>query len=348
VKIAIISTPHIPTPPSGYGASERVAGVLAEGLQRRGHHVRLFACEGSAAKVAECRTYPDSRLGQSFDQSELIHVGHAVREVGDCDVIHNHCLAAGPAFARLVDRPFLTTLHYVHPLVLANPTGPYVAISDHQQRTLDALTFAGRVYNGIDVTELPLSEQHDDYLLFLGRFHPNKGADLAIEVAKRTGRRLILAAPAPPADQLAWFDLKIRPHLGSRIEWIGPVEGETKARILGRAAATLLPLRWDEPFGLVIAESMACGTPPIAFHRGAAPEIIADGTTGFLVNDIDGMIAAIERVSQISPIACQARVNEHFSVERMIDGYLDLYQRHAIKSPASCTNTKLGTWTPSR
>ncbi|HVB96376.1 MAG TPA: glycosyltransferase family 4 protein [Chloroflexota bacterium] len=335
MKIAIISTPHIPTPPAGYGASERVAGALAEGLQRRGHHVRLFACEGSTARVAECRTYANSRLGQTFDQSELIHVGHAIREVTDCDVIHNHCLAAGPAFAGLVDRPFLTTLHYVHPLVRANPTGPYVAISEQQRRSLRELTFAGRVYNGIDVEDLPLCERHDDYLLFLGRFHPNKGADLAIEVAKRSGRRLILAAPAPPADQVAWFDLNIRPRLDTRIEWIGPVEGKAKAQLLGGAAATLLPLRWDEPFGLVIAESMACGTPPIAFRRGAAPEIISDGTTGFLVDDLEGMIAAVERVSQISPIACRARVEDCFSVERMIDGYLAMYHRHSIRSSAS-------------
>lgn len=335
VKIAMISTPHIPTPPSGYGASERVAGVLAEGLQRRGHHVRLFACVGSQARVAECRTYLTSRLGQSFDQAELIHVGYAMRDVADCDVIHNHCLAAGPAFAELAGRPFLTTLHYVHPIVRANPTGPYVAISEHQRQHLSELTFAGRVYNGVDLNDLQFSESRDDYLLFLGRFHPNKGADLAIEVAQRSGRRLVIAAPSPPADQQAWFDEFIRPRLGAGIEWIGPVEDKTKAHLLGRAVATLLPLRWDEPFGLVIAESMACGTPPIAFRRGAAPEIISDGTTGFLVDTLEEMVAAVERAPQISPIACRARIDKHFSIEQMIDGYLDLYQRHSIKTSLS-------------
>jgi len=332
VRIAIISTPHLPTPPRGYGASERIAGILAEGLQQRGHYVRLFACEGSTARVAECRSFPDTRLAQTFDQSELIHVEHAIREVADCDLIHNHCLAAGPAFAERVDLPFLTTLHYIHPLVQAYPRAPYVAISDHQRQTLGELNIAGRVYNGIDVDGLPLSETHDDYLLFLGRFHPNKGADLAIEVAQRLGRRLVLAAPSPPQDQQVWFDQNVRPHLGGRIEWLGPIEGEEKARLIGRAAATLIPLRWDEPFGLVIAESMACGTPPIAFRRGAAPEIIVDGVTGFLVDDVEGMVTAVERADEIAPATCRARVENHFSTERMIDGYLTLFRRYLTRS----------------
>jgi len=332
MRIAIISTPHIPTPPRGYGASELIAGLLAEGLGRRGHQVCLFACEGSTAAVPACRGYPESRLAQNFEQREIIHVAHAVRDAADCELIHNHCLAAGPGFAPFAGRPFLTTLHYVHPVVRACPDAAYVAISDQQRWSHAELRVVGRVYNGIDLREFPLSRQRDDYLLFLGRFHPNKGADAAIEVARRLGRRLVIAAPAPPDDQRAWFEQRIRPHLRGAIDWIGPVEGAEKARLLGNAAATLLPIRWDEPFGLVMVESMACGTPPIVIRRGAAPELIVDGETGFLVDDLDGMMAAIDRVSEIAPDACRRHVSAHFSADCMVDAYVALYRDYLINS----------------
>src|SRR6185437_6332779 len=222
-------------------------------------------------------------------------------------------------------RPFLSTLHYVHPLVTAFPNAPYVAVSDRQRSALSGINVIGRVYNGIDVNAFALGRHRDDYLMFLGRFHPNKGADLAIEIARRSGRRLIIAAPSPPDDQRDWFEQEIRPKLGGPIEWIGPVERELKARLLGSAAATLLPLRWDEPFGLVMVESMACGTPPIAVRRGAAPEIIVDGVTGFLVDNPHDMIPLVDRASEIDPLACRRHVEACFSVDRMVDQYVDLY-----------------------
>lgn len=332
MRIAIISTPHIPTPPRGYGASELVAGLLAEGLSRRGHHVRLFACAGSEAVVEEIRHYPETRLAQTFEQRELIHVTSAVRDAADCDLIHNHCLSVGPALSRLSSRPFLTTLHYLHPLVQACSDAACVAISDQQRRSLPNVNVVGRVYNGIDLQELPLSRRRGADLLFLGRFHPNKGADLAIEVARRLGRRLVIAAPAPPDDQRDWFEQRIRPHLHGGIEWIGPVEGETKAQVLGSAAATLLPIRWDEPFGLVMIESMACGTPPIAIRRGAAPEIIVDGVTGYLVQDTDEMTLAVEKASTIDSLACRKHVEASFSADRMVEAYLRLYADYLIRS----------------
>lgn len=332
MRIAILSTPHVPTPPRGYGASELIAGLLAEGLRRRGHQIRLFACLGSEAKVDERRHYPEIELARTFDQRELIHVARAVLDASDCDVIHNHCLAVGSAFAALSDRPFVSTLHYVHPLVTAFPNAPYVAVSDRQRAVLSGLNVIGRVYNGIDPSAFPLSRHRDDYLLFLGRFHPNKGADLAIEVARASGRRLVIAAPSPPDDQREWFEREIRPRLGGTIEWIGPVEGEAKARLLGSAAATLVPLRWDEPFGLVMVESMACGTPPIAIRRGAAPEIIVDGVTGYLVDSPQDIIPLIDRVSEIDPLACRRHVEVNFSADRMVDQYLDLYRDYLMRS----------------
>ncbi len=332
MRVAIISTPHVPTPPRGYGASELIAGLLAEGLQRRGHDVQLFACAGSTEMVSQIRSFPETTRGETFGQRELIHVGHALRLARDCDVVHNHCVTAGPAFASMIDRPFLTTLHYLCSSVHAFPGAAYVAVSDQQMRSLPSLNILGRVYNGIDLRAFPLSRQRDDYLLFLGRFHPNKGPDLAIDVARRLDRRLIIAAPAPPADQRAWFEQRIRPHLKGRIEWIGPVEGDAKARLLGRAAATLLPIRWDEPFGLVAIESMACGTPPLGIRRGALPEIIVDGITGFLVDDPAALDSVVERASELEPTACRRRVEETFSADRMVDSYVALYENYLMRS----------------
>ncbi len=347
MRIAVISTPHIPTPPRGYGASELIAGLLAEGLQRRGHEVRLFACSGSTATVSECRSFQETKLATTFEQRELIHVGYAIDAARGCDLIHNHCLAVGPAFSRLVETPFLTTLHYLSPIVNAFPAAAYVAVSDQQMRSLPALNILGRVYNGIDLRQFPLSLQHDDYLLFLGRFHPNKGVDRAIDVARTLDRPLVIAAPDPPDDQRAWFEHHVRPHLRGRIEWIGPVEGEAKARLLGRAAATLLPVRWDEPFGIVAIESMACGTPPVAIRRGAFPELIVDGVSGYLVDDPADLATAVVRVSDLDPITCRLHVEQHFSADRMVDAYLELYRNYLMRSCASRTKTKLGTGTPS-
>lgn len=347
MRVAIVSTPHVPSPPRGYGASELIAGLLAEGLQRRGHDVHLFACAGSTGMVSETRSVPEARLGETFGRRELIHVGHALHAARDCDVIHNHCVAAGPAFASVIDRPFLTTLHYLCSSVHAFPHAAYVAISNQQMEALPSVNILGRVYNGIDLQEYPLSRQRDDYLLFLGRFHPCKGADLAIHVAQRLGRRLVIAAPAPPDDQQAWFEQRIRPYLRGRIEWIGPVEGDAKAQLLGRAAATLLPIRWDEPFGLVAIESMACGTPPVGIRRGALPEIIVDGVTGFLVDDPADLDNAVDRAADLDAAACRQRVEEHFTADRMVDAYVALYEDYLMRSWARRTNTKLGTGTPS-
>lgn len=332
MRIAIISTPHIPTPPSGYGASELIAGLVAEGLQQRGHQVSLFACPGSSARVSEIRSYPEIRQAMTFDQRELIHVARALRDAAGCDLIHNHCLATGPALAHSSSRPVLTTLHYVHPIVEAFPNAAYVAISDRQRELLRGKNVVGRVYNGIDLESFPLSTERSDYLLFLGRFHPNKGADLAIEVARHAGRPLIIAAPEPPDDQRDWFQRQVRPHLRGKIEWIGPVDAEQRARLLGHAAATLLPLRWDEPFGLVMVESMACGTPPIAMRRGAAPELIVDGVTGFLVDDVPGMVAAVDQAATIDPSRCRRHVAENFSAEQMVEAYEALFTRYLMRS----------------
>lgn len=331
MRIAQISTPHIPTPPDGYGASELVAGLLVAGLVRRGHEVTLFAAAGSTAPATELRTFAPPHRLEGFDHREVAHVAIALREARRFDVIHNHCLAAGPALAGLVDRPCLTTLHYVHHLVRAFPDHHYVAVSHSQRRLLPELNVVGVVHNAADLSAHTLRAVKSDYLLFLGRFHPNKGAHVAIDVAERLGERLIIAAPSPPPDQVAYFEERIQPRLGGRIEWVGPVKGEVKDRLLGEARCVLMPVCWDEPFGLVYVEAMASGTPVVTFDRGAASEIVAHGKTGYVVGDVDEMVAAVPLAAEIDPEACRRHVEERFGVDRMVDGYLEVYRRLAAQ-----------------
>jgi glycosyltransferase involved in cell wall biosynthesis len=335
MRIAILSTPHVPTPPAGYGASETIAGHLVRGLVARGHEVRLFGVEGSSG-TSDVRSFPESAQGVTFDQRELIHACRALGDVSDCDIVHNHCVAAGPMMAHLSRRPMLTTLHYKHHLLRVFPDAGYVAVSKSQaanlRSELPALRIAGTVYNGIDLREFAISSHRGPYVVFLGRFHPNKGADLAIEAANILGVRLVIAAPGPPPDQVAWFEQNVAPRLGGHVEWIGPVEGMERSRLLSEAIATLVPLRWDEPFGLVIVESMAAGTPPIVFRRGAAPELVVDGVTGFLVDEVEQMAAAVERCSAIDPLTCRAHVAQNFSVDQMVEAYLRLYDDYLMSA----------------
>lgn len=327
LRIAVVSTPHIKAPPRGFGGSEEVASGLAEELSRRGHHVTLFATEDSHT-AGTLRHFPSAQPHGPYshpEYREIIHLCHALA-CGDYDLVLNHCLKAVPAVALYRRAPVLTSLHYLPPVVSEFPRLPYVAVSRRQAQLARqaGLNVAGVVHNGIDPTPYRLTARKDDYLLWIGRFHAYKGPDLAIEVAERLGMRLLLAAPSPPDDQRDYFEDRVRPRLHGRIEWLGGVEGEAKYRLFERARCTLCPVRWEEPFGLVMVESMAAGTPVVGFHRGSVPEIIADGETGYVVDGLDAMVQAVLRVGEISPVACRRRVEAHFTTVAMTDGYLAL------------------------
>ena len=326
-RIAVVSTPHIRTPPQEYGGSEQVAAGLAEELTRRGHLVTLFATADSRT-TATLRCFPPATPEGPYNHAgyrEVVHLGHALAGDG-FDLVFNHCLKAVPVAAVHRGAPVLNTLHYRPPILSAFPWLNYVAVS-HRQAELSrqtGLNLVGVVPNGIDPTPYQIVANKDDYLLWIGRFHYYKGPDLAIEVAERLGLRLLLAAPPPPEDQREFFEARIRPRLGGRIEWLGPVHGTHKCRLFERARCTLCPIRWEEPFGLVMVESMAAGTPVTAFRRGAAPEIIDDGVTGFVVDDVEGMATAVQRAHSIDPWACRQRVEHQFTTTVMADGYLAL------------------------
>ncbi len=326
-RIAIVSTPHIKTPPRGFGGSEEVAGGLAEELVRRGHDVTLFATDDSRT-AGTLQYYPPALARGPYDHPgyrEVIHVCHALA-CSHFDLVLNHCLKAVPALALYHEAPVLTTLHYRPSILDDFPWLDYVAVS-HRQAELArgaGLNVVGVALNGIDPSPYQVVADKDDYLLWIGRFHVYKGPDLAIEVAERLGMRLLLAAPPPPQDQQDFFDARIKPRLRGRIEWIGGVEGDDKCRLFERAWCTLFPIRWEEPFGLVMVESMAAGTPVIAFRRGSAPEVIADGRTGFVVDDLEAMVTAVPQARSIAPRACRQRVDTYFTVSAMTDAYLAL------------------------
>lgn len=326
LRIAQIAPPGIPCPPEGYGASELVAGNLTNELVRRGHDVTLFAHPASttAARLISFEGVYDIA---SAEQREVAHTSLALDRAGEFDIIHNHCIFPGAALTRQAPVASVTTLHYLRPILGTFASEPYVAVSHAQAQALPHLNIVGVAHNGVDIQRLPYVASKSDYLLFLGRIDPKKGPHLAIDVARRLGRRLIVAAPHPSRDNLDYFETEVKPRLGGPIEYVGHVTGDAKARLLGGARCVLMPQQWEEPFGLVAVEAMACGTPVVALRRGALPEIVRDGTTGFVVDHVDEMVEAVDRVGSIDPLRCRQLVQERFTSSAMAEAYLRIYYR---------------------
>lgn len=324
-------------PPPAYGGTEAVVSVLSEELVRQGHEVTLCASGDSQTSAALSSVYYRSlRSADDLgDRSpyDWVHVALSLKDAQDFDIIHNHAGELAMAMSHLVDVPMLTTMHcLITPdtkFVWDRYPGWYNTISHSQRRSMPPIrntNFSGVVYNAIDVASFPYRERKDDFLLYLSRVAPEKGTHLAIDVAKRLGRTLVIAAKVDRVDQ-AYFESAVKPQIdGKLIQFVGEADSRTKRDLLARARCVLLPLCWEEPFGLVMAEAMACGTPVVAFARGAAPEIIVDGETGYLVDDVDGMVAAVRRVEHIDPARCRRHVLEHFSPPVMAERYLAVYR----------------------
>ncbi|MGE0057142.1 MAG: glycosyltransferase family 4 protein [Dehalococcoidia bacterium] len=331
-------------PPPGYGGTESVISVLTEELVARGHDVVLAASGDSMTSAELLAVQPHSLrpagLAAESLQYSLVHVAKALRQAGDFDVIHNHSgppFELGMAMSHLVDTPFLTTLHN-HPseetrFIWSHYEGWYNTISARQAACIEPLPrarFAGVAHNAIDVESFPFLASKQEFALFLGRFIDYKGPHLAIDAAERAGLPIVLAGKIALPEEREYFERCIRPRLRpGHVEYVGEAGAIEKRELLGNARVLLMPLLWDEPFGLVMSEAMACGTPVVAYRRGAAPEIIDDGRTGYLVDDIEEMIAAIECLDAIDPLACRAHVEQHFSPRALADRYLDLYARIA-------------------
>ena len=313
----MIAPPWAPVPPTGYGGTEGVIDRLARGLSRLGHEVVLCTTGDSTCPVARssvlARSAPD-RVGNAL--VEIRHVVHAYDLLQDMDVVHDHT-AVGPLYAwRFPSLPVVTTNH-----------GPFVAISKHQASTAVGGHVDAVIHHGLDPEAFPFGNGDGGYVLFLGRMAPEKGAREAALAARRAGVRLLMAAKLREPEEHAYFHQHIEPVLGDGVEYLGEVPHQEKLTLLAGAQALLNPIQWPEPFGLVMIEALACGTPVLAFPAGAAPEIVTDGHTGYLCADIDTMAARIKDTKTIDRRHCRAVVDAHFSTQRMCHDYLALYER---------------------
>ncbi len=345
LRIAQLAPPVERVPPERYGGTERVIAVLTEELVRRGHQVTLFASGDSqtSARLVPIVDIPVWRHPRYNDALPflMMAVDLVYSQADEFDVIHNHL--GFPAFprARVARTPTVTTLHgrldipEFEPLFTHFHDLPLISISDAQRAPLPHANWLATVHHGIDLRPFQFQPRAGTYLAFLGRISPEKGLDTAIQVACRAGMPLKIAARMPlnipdPEAQRDWryYREVIEPLLKQPgIEYIGEVGDEAKSDFLGGAAALLFPIRWPEPFGLVMVEAMACGTPVIALRHGSAPEVVEHGVTGFVADDEDAMVRAIDRLGDIDRHACRRAAETRFSAAAMADRYEQVYQQ---------------------
>lgn len=332
LRIALLAPPWFSVPPTGYGGVEWVVSLLADGLVDRGHDVTLFASGGSQTKAKLVSTYetpPSAQLGDWIVES--IAITQAYARWREFDIIHDHTLL-GLVAAPTVPTTVINTVHgEVIPTVaalyreIANRIH-FVSISQNQQRTLPAECNSTVIYNGIDCERYPFQAHSGNYLLFVGRMCRSKGILEAIEIAKRSGRRLVILAKVNEAEERSFYETHVRPALeGVDHEFHEQAPHDMKVAAYQNALATLFPIGWPEPFGLVMTESMSCGTPVIAFRNGSVPEVIAHGKTGFICDSIDEAVGAVERVHTLNREDCRAHVQEHFAAERNVIEHERLY-----------------------
>ncbi len=331
MRIAVLSPVSWRTPPRHYGPWEAVVSLLTEELVRMGLDVTLFATGDSRTKarlVAVCpRPYSEDH---SVDPkvAECLHISEIFERAAEFDLIHNHFDFLPLTYSGLVETPVLTTIHgFSSPAIMPvfrkyNARSYYVSISD-SDRSPD-LDYIATIHHGIDVAQFPFSDAKGQYLLFFGRIHPHKGVHEAIQVAQRTGIKLVIAGIIQDRD---YFAARVEPHIdGTTVEYLGSVGPDQRADVLGRALALLHLISFDEPFGLSMVESMACGTPVIAFARGSIPEIVRHGKTGYVVEDIEGAINAVAAVTKIDRSICRADVKQRFTSTRMAHDYVGVYK----------------------
>ena len=338
MRIALVAPLWERVPPPTYGGIELVVSLLCDELVRRGHEVTLFASGDSVTLAKLESVYPqairqDPKV-KEYGVYETLQLSRVYERAQEFDIIHSHVGYSALPYASLVKTPTVHTLH--NPFtpddekVFAHACRqPYVSISDAQREPRLNLNYVATVYNGIDpsVYDFRATPQDPPYLAFLGRISPDKGTHLAIAIAKRLGYPLKIAGKLDMINT-AYFEQEIEPHIDNKqIEYLGETNHEQKNALLGGAIATLFPICWREPFGLVMIESMATGTPVVAMNMGATPEVIVHGKTGFLCNNLEEAVAAIEPAAKLNRYACRQDVLSRFSVATMTDGYEAVYQQ---------------------
>jgi glycosyltransferase involved in cell wall biosynthesis len=342
MRIALIGPPFIEIPPRRYGGTELFIANLACELHRRGHDVTVY---GNGESRLPCRVkwryakseWPlDDPLRPQLKNAD--HTAWAIRDAAaSADVVHLNDIVGVP-FTRFIDQPAVLTVHHPHEPALSEqymqyPRVHYVAIA-RWLADCEPMPHVHVVHHGVPVADYVFSNEKDDYVAFLGRMAPCKGPHLAIEAARRAGVRLKLAGEIQPVFHDYWKD-QVRPGIdGGQIEYVGEADRAMKNELLSRARALLFPIQWDEPFGLVMIEAMACGTPVLAFPGGSVDEVVTDGVNGWICRDVDEMAGRVASLG-VPPMACRKIAAERFSVARMADQYLEVYERALMDTAAA-------------
>lgn len=337
MRIAEIAPAALTVPPDGYGGIEWVVSLLTEGLTDRGHDVTLFAAPGSSTDAKLVAPLDDAPgTGNVERPNELTQALKAYLAADEFDVIHDHSLV-GPAVGSILRGrpPVFHTLHGSWTPTTRRYYGMLhdrlrlVAISNAQRSINPDISYAGTVYNAVDLDRYPFRDHKDRYLLFVGRVNEDKGPDRAVDIAHRVGLPLKMVIKRSERAEKAFWEQHVAPRLHGDEEVFENIDEGQKLALYAGAAATLFPIRWDEPFGLVMIESLACGTPVVACSKGAAPEVVRDGATGFLRNDDDSLAEAARHAGEIDPEACRSDVAARFSAEVMVGRYESLFEAAA-------------------
>jgi glycosyltransferase involved in cell wall biosynthesis len=334
MHIGLIAPPFLPVPPIRYGGTELFVAQLADGLQRRGHDVTVYANGDSTVACPVKWLYRHAEWPVTDPTSAQLknadHTAWALHEATrTCDIVHLNDVIGAP-FTRFIDVPVVLTLHHPYEPALSAvymryPAIDYVAISEAQARR-EPMPRTRVVHHGLAVDDYRFSREKEEYVVFLGRMAPCKGPHLAIQAARRVGLPLKLAGEVQPVFREYW-EREVLPHIdGEDVQFVGEADWAMKNRLLSNARALLFPIQWEEPFGLVMIEAMACGTPVLAFAGGAVSEIVRDGVSGWICRDVAEMSRRAAE-PQISPDSCQAWVRQMFSRDRMVENYLQVYAR---------------------
>lgn len=360
LRIAMVAPPWFNVPPPAYGGIEAIVADLVDDLEAHGHEVTLIGAGQHLTAASRFLSVwpepPSDRLGEPYP--EVIHAARIAEVVAglDVDVVHDHSMA-GPLIGRNRPVPTVITVHgpvvgdegeYYHAL---GQSVRMVAISEAQRLLAPALPWVATVHNAVRASTFPLCTEKEPFVLFLGRMSPNKGPHLAIDAARVAGLPIVLAGKCSEPSELAFFEREIKPRLGGDTEIYGVADAAAKRELLSRACALLFPICWEEPFGLVMIEAMACGTPVVALRRGSVPEIIVNGVTGVISDHPDQLPGAIELARKLDPATCRSHVEARFGTELMAARYEDTYRRVLADAgtPAGVTSPPTGRharWSP--
>ena len=346
LRIAQIAPLWFSIPPPKYGGIERIVSFLTEELVKRGHEVTLFASGDSKTKAKLISVYPKSLIKAGYNWQDpfwnLENLTEAFSQAKNFDIIHSHLDLWTLPFLSLTNKPVLHTLHnqlYKASITREGEKKPtrIEIFEKHRKKTLavfisrsekneSAVKFPRSwvIYNGIDISQFKFNPEPKDHFIWIARIDPFKGIENAIKAAKMANVKLLLAGRLDP-QRREYFVKKIKPHLSNKIRYVGELTQEKLSHFYGSAIACLYPIEWEEPFGLIMTESMACGTPVIAFDRGSVKELVKDRKTGFVVKNIEEMVKAMKKIDQIDRVACRQRVEKYFTYQRMVDNYEKIY-----------------------